>query len=117
MSLIDNDLGPDAGECIGIALGINTTLKGLKVSENALKTEGALAIIKNAGKLQHLYIGKYVLPLPRHRNSMKAEAAKELANLLRTTDKLHKLSTDFNELGPAGTNILAKVGKELRDRG
>jgi len=57
--LIDNDLGPDAGECIGIALGINTTLKALKISENMLKTEGATAIIKNAGKLQTLYISKY----------------------------------------------------------
>ena len=59
--MIDNDLGPDAGECIGIALGINTTLKVLKISENLLKTEGAIAIIKNANKLQTLYIAKYFL--------------------------------------------------------
>lgn len=59
LSLIDNDLGPDAGECIGISLGMNTTLKSLKISENAMKSEGAIAIIKNAGKLQTLFIAKY----------------------------------------------------------
>ena len=56
--MIDNDLGPDAGECIGIALGINNTLKALKISENLLKTEGSIAIIKNAMKLHTLHIAK-----------------------------------------------------------
>ena len=40
---------------------------------------------------------------------MKSEAAKELASLLRTTEKLQKLSVDYNELGPSGTKILMKV--------
>ena len=40
---------------------------------------------------------------------MKSEAAKELANLLKGTEKLQKLSVDFNELGPNGTKILMRV--------
>ncbi len=103
-------MGPDAGECIGIALGINTTLKSLKISENLLKTEGSISIIKNSYKLHTLHIAKF---LPRRhnsrRNQMKSEAAKELANLLKGSDKLQKLSVDFNEVGPAGTKILMRV--------
>jgi len=40
---------------------------------------------------------------------MKSESSKELANLLKTTEKLQKLSVDFNELGPAGIKVLMKV--------
>lgn len=42
---------------------------------------------------------------------MKTEGAKEVANLLKTTEKLQKLSIDYNELGSLGTKILIKVFK------
>lgn len=47
----DNDLGPIGGECIGHSLSQNDTLQILKVSENELKSEGAIPIIKNAQNL------------------------------------------------------------------
>jgi hypothetical protein len=56
--LIDNDLGPDAGARIGLGLSKNTVLKSLKVSENSLKAEGAISIIKNAERLATLHISK-----------------------------------------------------------
>jgi Ran GTPase-activating protein (RanGAP) involved in mRNA processing and transport len=51
LSISDNDLGPDGGECIGIALSQNDTLQVLKVAENDLKSEGAIPIIKSANYL------------------------------------------------------------------
>ena len=44
----DNDFGTDGGECIGVALSQNDTLKVLKIAENELGSEGAIPIINNA---------------------------------------------------------------------
>lgn len=48
LSINDNDFGADGGECIGIALSQNDTLKVLKIAENELKSEGAIPIINSA---------------------------------------------------------------------
>ena len=58
MILDDNDIGANGGECFGIALTQNATIKHLKISENELRTEGAVFIIKNAGKLESLDLSK-----------------------------------------------------------
>jgi len=52
LSISDNDFGPDGGECIGVALSQNETLKVLKVSENELKSEGAIPIINSSTKIE-----------------------------------------------------------------
>ena len=58
LSLNDNDLGSDGGECLGIALAQNDTIKTLKVAENDLKSEGAIPIIKSSKKLEVLNLSK-----------------------------------------------------------
>jgi len=70
----DNDLGPDGGECVGIALSQNTTLRHLKISENDLKSEGAMPIIKSGQNLKSLSIAK---------NYIKSDVGKPLAKLLK----------------------------------
>lgn len=99
LSVNDNDLGPDGGECIGIALSQNSSLKVLKVSENDLKSEGAIPIIKSAGNLEALSLGK---------NFMKSDVGKPLAKLLKTSRSLKRLNLDFNEMMVAGTKWIAK---------
>jgi len=58
LSLIDNDLGPEAGERISLGLSKNKSLKALKISENLLRSEGVASIVKNAERLQKLYIAR-----------------------------------------------------------
>ena len=79
MSINDNDLGPDGGECIGIALSQNDNLQVLKISENDLKSEGAIPIIKSAQNLTYLSLAK---------NFMKSDVGKPLAKLLKHSTKI-----------------------------
>lgn len=90
LSVNDNDFGADGGECIGIALSQNKSLKTLKVAENDLKSEGAIPIIKSATNLVNLSLAK---------NFLKQDVGKPLAKLLKFSNKLTKLSIEFNELG------------------
>ena len=71
-----NDLGADGGEWLGIALAQNETIKTLKVSENDLKSEGAIPIIKSAINLEVLDISK---------NFLKSDVGKSLWKLLKGT--------------------------------
>jgi Ran GTPase-activating protein (RanGAP) involved in mRNA processing and transport len=89
LSINDNDLGPDGGECIGIALSQNETLKVLKVAENDLKSEGAIPIIKSSINLEHLSLAK---------NFMKSDVGKPIAKLLKASKNIKKLYLEFNEL-------------------
>lgn len=89
LSINDNDLGPDGGECVGIALSQNETLKVLKIAENDLKSEGAIPIIKSAINLEHLSLAK---------NFMKSDVGKPVAKLLKTSKNIKKLYLEFNEL-------------------
>lgn len=57
----DNDFGADGGECIGVALGQNSTLKVLKIAENQLESSGAIPIIKSADSLESLSLAKNCL--------------------------------------------------------
>lgn len=96
--MVDNDLGPDAGECIGLALSHNSTLKDLDISENTLKSEGGIYIIKNAKRLTRLNISK---------TGIKYEATHELGILLKNTTSLEKLLLDFNDIGVGGAKNVA----------
>ena len=96
---MDNDFGPDGGECLGIALAQNSTLLHLRVSENDLHTEGALPIIKNAINLESLNLAK---------NFIKSDAGKPVAKLLKATSNLQKLQLEFNELMLDGARWVAK---------
>ena len=100
MSINDNDLGPDGGECIGIALSQNKTLKNLKIAENDLKSEGAIPIIKSGIYLNQISLAK---------NFMKSDVGKPLAKLLKSSDYIQKLSLEFNELQMQGCKWIAKV--------
>lgn len=95
----DNDFGPDGGECIGIALSQNETLKTLKIGENDLKSEGAVPIIKSATNLEVLSLAK---------NFMKSDVGKPLAKLLKSSRYLKKLYLEFNELLIQGAKWIAK---------
>lgn len=103
LSLNDNDLGSDGGECLGIALAQNDTIKTLKVAENDLKSEGAIPIIKSSKKLEVLNLSK---------NFMKSDVGKPIAKLLKCTNSLKKLYVDFNELMIPGAKWIAKGLKQ-----
>ena len=94
----DNNFGADGGECIGVALGQNETLKVLKIAENDLKSEGAIPIIKSANNLESLRLSK---------NFLKSDCGKPLQKLLKKSKKLIKLQLDFNELMVEGARCLA----------
>jgi len=99
LSINDNDLGPDGGECIGIALSQNESLKVLKVAENDLKSEGAMPIIKSSINLEHLSLAN---------NFMKSDVGKPLAKLLKASKCMKKLQLEFNELMVQGAKWIAK---------
>jgi len=99
LSLNDNDLGSDGGECLGIALNQNESIKTLKVAENDLKSEGAIPIIKNAKRLEVLNLSK---------NFVKSDVGKPLAKLLKSTNVLKKLYIEYNEFLVAGAKWIAK---------
>lgn len=48
---------------------------------------------------------------------MRVTGVKAIANLLKNSDRLQKLSIDFNELGLPGTKALIKVVAGRRCRG
>ena len=83
----DNDFGPDGGECIGVALGQNQTLKVLKIAENQLESQGAISIIRNAESLASLNLAK---------NLLRADVGKPLSQLLKRSTTLHKLNLEYN---------------------
>lgn len=69
LSVNDNDFGADGGECIGVALSQNDSLRSLKIAENDLRSEGAIPIINAAGFLEVLNLAK---------NSLKADVGPPL---------------------------------------
>ena len=94
LCLDDNDFGPDGGECIGVALGQNETLKVLKIAENMLESTGSIPIIQNANSLTQLSLAK---------NNLKSDVGKPLAQLLKRSTCIEKLSLDYNSLEMIGT--------------
>jgi Ran GTPase-activating protein (RanGAP) involved in mRNA processing and transport len=84
---------------LGIALSQNENLRTLKISENDLKSEGAIPIIKSAMRLEHLNLSK---------NFMKSEVGKPLAKLLKATKNLKRLYVEYNELMVQGAKWVAK---------
>jgi Ran GTPase-activating protein (RanGAP) involved in mRNA processing and transport len=101
--LDDNDLGADGGECLGIALAQNDRIKTLRVSENDLKSEGAIPIIKSSTHLEVLDISK---------NFLKSDVGKSLSKLLKNTKSLKRLHLEYNELMVEGTD---RISKGLKD--
>ncbi len=99
MSISDNDFGPDGGECIGVALSQNETLKALKVSENELKSEGAIPIINSSTKLESLSLAK---------NFLKSDVGKPLSKLLKHSKYIKVLNIEFNELMVQGIKSLSQ---------
>ena len=83
---------------MGQALAHNSTLRTLKVSENDLKSEGAIPIIQNAQHLEQLTLSK---------NYLKSDCGKHIQTLLKKSKSLKKLSLDFNELSFAGIKCVA----------
>ena len=66
----------------------------LKIAENQLGSEGAIAIIKNADALTSLSLAK---------NLIKSEVGKHLAQLLKRSETIQKLNLEYNELEMVGT--------------
>ena len=89
---------------MGIALAQNESLQVLKVSENDLKSEGAIPIIKSAGRLELLNLAK---------NFMKNDVGKPLAKLLKGTETMKKIYIEYNELMVQGAKWIAKVHNRL----
>ena len=99
MAINDNDFGTDGGECIGVALSQNENLRVLKISENDLKSEGAIPIINSSGNLETLNLAK---------NNLRSDVGKPLERLLKKSRSLKKLSLEYNELMVHGTKALAQ---------
>jgi hypothetical protein len=64
-------------------------LKALKISENDLKSEGAIPIINASQNLEVLSLAK---------NYMKSDCGKPLQTLLKKSKVIKKLQLEFNEL-------------------
>ena len=99
LSINDNDFGTDGGECIGVALSQNDTLKVLKVAENDLNSEGAIPIINSALNLEILSLAK---------NNLKSDVGKPLEKLLKKSKVIKKLQLEYNDLMVAGSKCLAE---------
>jgi hypothetical protein len=98
LAINDNDFGTDGGECIGVALSQNETLRVLKISENDLKSEGAIPIINSSVNLETLNLAK---------NGLKSDVGKPLEKLLKKSRMLKKLNLEYNELMVHGSKALA----------
>ena len=98
LAINDNDFGPDGGECIGVALSQNETLKVLKVAENELRSEGAIPIINSSVHLEQLSLAK---------NYIKSDVGKPLQKLLKKSKSIKKLNLEFNELMIQGAKCIA----------
>jgi Ran GTPase-activating protein (RanGAP) involved in mRNA processing and transport len=99
LAINDNDFSTDGGECIGVALSQNDSLKTLKIAENELSSEGAIPIINSAVNLEVLSLAK---------NNLKSDVGKPLEKLLKKSKVLRKLSLEYNDLMVAGTKCLAE---------
>ena len=71
----------------------------LKVSENDLKSEGAIPIINSAGHLETLNLAK---------NNLRSDVGKPLQKLLKKSGVLKKLSLEYNDLMVHGTKALSQ---------
>lgn len=71
----------------------------LKISENDLKSEGAIPIINSSGNLETLNLAK---------NNLRFDVGKPLERLLKKSRSLKKLSLEYNELMVHGTKALAQ---------
>lgn len=98
LAINDNDLGPEGGEIIGLALKHNSKIKELKMAQNGLKSEGTIHILKNALNLETLNLSK---------NKVSSDVGKYLFKLLQTSKVIKHLNLDFNELMVVGTKFLA----------
>lgn len=99
IAINDNDFGTDGGECIGVALSQNDTLRTLKIAENELGSEGAIPIINSAMHLEVLSLAK---------NNLKSDVGKPLEKLLKKSKMLRKLQLEYNDLMVVGTKCLAE---------
>lgn len=99
MCVSDNDFGADGGECIGVALGQNETLKSLRISENDLKSEGAIPIINSAYHVEQLNLAK---------NFLKSDVGKPLQKLLKNSKYIKVLNLEFNELMVQGIKSISQ---------
>lgn len=69
------------------------------MSENDLKSEGAIPIINSASNLETLNLAK---------NGIKSDIGKPLEKLLKKARNLKKLNLEYNELMVHGTKALAQ---------
>ena len=77
----------------------NENLRVLKISENDLKSEGAIPIINSSGNLETLNLAK---------NGLKSDVGKPLEKLLKRSRNLKKLNLEYNELMVHGSKALAQ---------
>ena len=97
-SMRKNSLGIQGAVCIAALLIRNETLRVLKISENDLKSEGAIPIINSSVNLETLNLAK---------NGLKSDVGKPLEKLLKKSRMLKKLNLEYNELMVHGTKALA----------
>lgn len=97
IKLQDNDIGITGGEIIGTALKQNKTLKHLTIAENELKTAGAEFILKAAGSIESLDLGK---------NYIKSGIGPCLRVYLESNTHLQRLNLEYNELLVTGVRDL-----------
>ena len=71
----------------------------MKISENDLKSEGAIPIINSATNLEALNLAK---------NNLKSDVGKPLERLLKKSRIIRKLSLEYNELMVHGSKFLAQ---------
>jgi hypothetical protein len=98
LGLNDTDLGCEGGEVIGIALAQNSTLRSLNVSQNDLKSSGAIQILSNARCLENLAIANCQL---------KSDCGMAIQQLLKKSKRLIRLQLEYNELMTPGAEAIA----------
>ena len=81
-----------------MALSQNESLRVLKISENDLKSEGAIQIINSSKNLESLNLAK---------NNLRSDVGKPLEKLLKKSRALKKLNIEYNELMVHGSKNLA----------
>eukprot|EP00439_Symbiodinium_sp_Y106_P073042 s832_g13.t1 len=85
-------------EALAHALMSNTTLKVLRLEDNAVGDLGAAALVSGAGRLHELELAF---------NQVRAEGAVAVAAALRSHGALRRLGLQGNELRDAGASALA----------
>jgi Ran GTPase-activating protein (RanGAP) involved in mRNA processing and transport len=97
LKLQDNDIGVKGAEVISQSLKQNKTLRGFKLAENDIQSEGAEFILKSNFSLEWIDIGK---------NKIGNRVGPTLQYFIESSANLKKLNLEYNELQLKGVEYI-----------